>query len=454
MNFESKIIKNITGPLWLLKDGRLSELSYRREFRQLQNEKRQILLQRQLLRIRKLFQHAQENCPYYQKAISDAGIRPANMDAREISRLPIVTKKDIRNHLDVMLARNILAKDMFPANTGGSTGVPMRFFRDRRCLSLRRAQEIVFDRMMGCDIGDRVALFVSASHTDTTFGTMKERFRNMTDAMLLRFDPKCTTAAEMSNFHSKLMRFSPRFIRCFPNSLSIFTNFVLDEKLPVPEIEAISCTGENIYQWQKDLFESVWGARVFERYGTKECGVISGEDNSNEGQAIFTEGVYVELVDDTGKSVEPGEIGRVILTDLFNYAMPLIRYEIGDLAALLVESDVERDIGFPRFDKILGRDRDIIVATDGTKRPGYLFVEEISDAGLDAKFQIVQKSIGSVEVRVVSESIESKAVANITKRFEALLGRGGKVDFIRVDDIPRDPSGKYRYVVSELVQKH
>ena len=63
----------------------------------------------------------------------------------------------------------------------------------------------MFDRMMGCDIGDRVALFVSASHTDTTYGSIKEYVRNMTDAMLLRFDPKCTTAAEMNRFHSRLI---------------------------------------------------------------------------------------------------------------------------------------------------------------------------------------------------------------------------------------------------------
>jgi len=433
-----------------MRESRLDELRFRKEFSTLPTMPVAELRRRQEQRFRDVIKHAFSNCDFYRRELNDIGVHPSELGVDEISVFPILSKEIIRENIEGLIAKNISPDTLTEASTGGSTGTPMRFYRDSRCLSMRRAQEQLFDSMMGYRVGDRAALFVAGLHAQGLVGNLKQRIRNRTDTLLLRFDPELTAPEYMRRYHADMLKFKPRFVKCFPNSFLIFTEFLNAAGLAPPPIEAISCTGENLYEWQKELFETTWQAPVFERYGTKECGVIAAEDQEHDGQLIFTEGVLVEILDDDDLPVGPGVIGRVIVTDLFNYGMPLIRYEIGDLA--IFSSNTEAGIGLPKLDRIIGRDRDIIVSGDGQKRPGYLFVEAINAANINAKCQVIQRVKGQLELRIVGDELLSQDLSPMVARFRELLGAGGDVTVTFVNDIARDPSGKYRYVVSEIAR--
>jgi phenylacetate-CoA ligase len=239
-------------------------------------------------------------------------------------------------------------------------------------------------------------------------------------------------------------------IKCFPNSLAIFADFVNRRGLRLPPVRAISCTGENLYPHQRQLFADTFGGEVFEKYGTKETGVMACECSMHRGLHTFTEGSYVEILGADGKPAQAGEMGRLVVTDLFNYGMPMIRYEIGDMAVVAARDACGCGSPLPLIDRIVGRDRDILYDGDGNPKPGYLFVETVNALGLTAQFQIIQTARDSVLMKVIPNGAEAGDIETARLRIAGILGPRVHVRTELTNQLPRDPSGKYRYVVSQL----
>lgn len=444
------LVKHVTYPLWLVKDGNWSTHRYIRYYQNMSwcdSEDR--LKQSQFAGLKRLLTHAGEHTPFYQDRFRSAGFDPFTFsDLGELENLPILEKKDIRENLDGMLARNIERERLMKSSTGGSTGTPLVFYQDPDSIRKRKAQEVFFDRWMGCDIGHKVALFVARVHCPSGVLGIKARFRNATNARLLAFDPYDTSEAYMEEFYRTFRAFKPRIIKCFPNSLVVFARFLQERGYDAGTVHAVSCTGENLYGHQKRLFEEVFRCPVFEKYGTFEHGVISCECTEHKGQHIFTDGAYVEFVNGD-RHVRPGEIGDIVVTDLFNYGMPFIRYKIGDKGCFS-ERTCPCGSKLPLLDNLLGRDRDILVAANGELKPGYLFVEIFNKNHIPGTFQVIQLRRDRVEVKIVQgEQFKEEHIHVIRENFTRLLGDGVEIALEYVEDIPREPSGKYAYIKGE-----
>jgi phenylacetate-CoA ligase len=444
------LVRNVTYPMWLARNGNWNTLRYIRHYRSPEwCASEANLKQSQLAGLKRILVHASEQTGYYRELFDAAGFDPAGFnDPAQLQQLPILDKDAIRDNLEGMLARNIGRERLEKTSTGGSTGTPLVFYRDRECLDRRKAQELFFDRWIGCEIGHKVALFVARVHTPPGVLGLKARLRNATSARLLAFDPYDTSKARMEEFYRRFRAFQPRIVKCFPNSLVVFARFLKDRGYDPGCIDAVSCTGENLYDHQRQLFEEVFRCPVFEKYGTFEHGVISCECSQHNGQHIFTDGVYVELLDG-GRPVGPGEVGDIVVTDLFNYGMPFIRYRIGDKGVM---SDRQCPCGskLPLLENLLGRDRDLLLAGNGDLKPGYLFVEIFNKNHIPGKFQVIQRRPQRVEVKVVPEErFGEEHVKVIHENFAKLLGSEVEVVLEYVDEIPREPSGKYAYVKGE-----
>jgi len=435
----------------MLKDGYLKSLYYINYYQNkqwCQSEER--IKERQLANLKALLVHAYEQTEYYKKIFDDAWFNPYKFkDFDELTSLPLLTKEIIRKNINKMLAKNIKKEELFEDSTGGSTGVPLVFYRDKECLFKRKAQELFFDRWIGCDIGDKIALFVAPRHYPGGLKGIKQRFRNATCERILAFNPYKTNEEYMEWFYQQLIKFKPKIIKCFPNSLSIFAQFLKERGYKGIKVKAISCTGENLYSNQRQLFKEVFQCPIFEKYACFEHGVISCECSKHKGQHIFTDGVYLEFLNND-KPAKPGEIADIIVTDLFNYGMPFIRYKIGD-KGIYTKHKCSCGSHLPMIEKILGRDRDILISSNGEKKPGYLFVEVINKNRIPGQFQIIQYSYKEVEVKIVPTAEFNKQHENIIrKNFQKLLGHNINIIFRYVEEIPREPSGKYAYVKSEI----
>jgi phenylacetate-CoA ligase len=449
MSIMSALVRNIFYPLWLVKDGDGQQLHHFGQFDDIDTMSPDALRRRQTERLRRVLVHAYEHTDYYRKVFDRVGLSPDDPAPDRFAVLPLLTKDIVRAEFKRLVATNLSDDVLVSARTGGSTGLPMTFIRDKECLYQRKAQELYFDRWMGYQVGDKAALFVASSHHDSVGERWKAEIRNATCERLLRFDPHHITDEYMQAFAQQYSRFRPSIIKCFPNSLGIFAEFVKRHGIEVPKVLAVSCTGENLYAQQRRLFQETFGGEVFEKYGTRESGVIACECRAHLGLHLFTDGAYVEILDEQGQEVKPGEMGRLVVTDLFNYGMPMIRYEIGDMA---IASDRECTCGspLPLVEKILGRDRDILYDGDGHPKPGYLFVEAINSFDLAAQFQVIQTDRQTLLIKVVKKTSENIDLSELRKKFEEIVGLRVRIIFEETDAIARDPSGKFRYVMSQL----
>ncbi len=454
MNIYEYLVKNLFFPMWMKRGGNFDVLGIIRKVGALNYSNADKIADRQLSSLKKIITYAYTNTTYYKELLDQNGISPSDIQTVEdIRRIPILTKRIIRSRSQELVSQAIPAEALLQASTGGSTGVPMQFFRDRECIHRRKAQELFFDKWYGYNIGVKSALFVSTSHHESELHKLKARIRNATCERLLRFDPSSVDDVYLDDFYEEFRQYKPKFIKSFPNSLMIFAEYLNRTGKYVEGIEAITCTGENLYKYQKDLFESVFQAPVYEKYGTKESGVIAAECLKRQGLHVYSDGVYVELLNEKGESVREGEMGRIVITDLFNKAMPMIRYEIGDLAICGGNGICECGVALPVLRQILGRDRDILLDESNNPKPGYLFVEVVNKANLDVKFQIVQKSDMSIYVYYEGERLAKSVEEMLRIKFKSIVGDKIEVSLLQVDEIELDKSGKYRYVKSEMTNK-
>lgn len=450
MSLTSAIVKNITYPIWMLKDGKIGIYNYIRRYRNLDQSSPEQLQTRQFKNIKKIIKHAYENTRYYKRAFDKICFLPTDLNNPDNMRqLPVITKEEIRENLNDMIAATFNISVLTKDSTGGSTGTPMVFYRDKECWNKRRAQELFFDKWIGCDIGTKVAYFVAGTHHPRGISNLRAKIRNATCERILAFDPYNITDKYMADFLLKFRKFKPSIIKCFPNSLYIFAEYIKRNNIKDLKVDAISCAGENLYPYQRQLFEKIFKCKVFEKYGTRESGVIACECSMHNGMHIFTEGVYLEFIKD-GRQALPGEMGEIIVTDLFNYGMPLIRYKIGDVA-IVTDRKCPCGSNLPLIDKIIGRDRDILVAQDGTPKTGYLFVEIINKNNIPAKCQFVQEDANSLLVNIVKlNGFENQYLKIIEDNCRKILGHSTNIKFAFLEDIPKENSGKFKYVTSKI----
>lgn len=450
MSLTSAIVKNITYPIWMLKHGKIGIYNYIRRYKNFDQSPPEQLQGSQLENLKKIIKHAYENTRYYKRIFDKIRFSPSDFKAiDDMLRLPIITKEEIRENLNDMIAGTFNISDLTKDSTGGSTGTPMIFYRDRECWEKRWAQELFFDKWIGYNIGDKVAYFVAGTHQPRGISCLKAKIKNATCERIIAFDPTNITDNYMADFLLKFRKFKPSIIKCFPNSLYIFTEYLKRNNIKDLKVDAISCTGENLYPYQRELFEEIFKCKVFEKYGTRESGIIACECPIHNGMHIFTEGVYLEFIKD-GRQALPGEMGEIIVTDLFNYGMPLIRYKIGDVA-IVTDRKCPCGSNLPLIDKIIGRDRDILVAQDGTPKPGYLFVEVVNKNNIPAKCQFVQEDVDNLLINIVKlNGFENQYLKIIENNCRKILGHTTNIKFAFLEDIPKENSGKFKYVTSRI----
>lgn len=441
----SSLLRTLTIPAWHARDGFPQVFRYLAQAHQQSTLSRTALKQLQHERLGRLLDAAIGHTEHYGALKLDQA-RPWET----LAACPVMTKQDITAKLEDL--RKIAAGAItHKATTGGSTGIPLTFYRSSDCVAQRKAQELYFDNRLGFQAGDKVAVFVAPSHYDGGQMNWKARLRNLTNERAIRFNPYTMTDDYVAAFVQALWKHKPSFIRCFPNALVPFLEIAERLSLPLPTVPIVTCTGETLYEHQTARIEAALNATVYEKYGTKECGVISSECAERHGQHLFEPGVYVELLQlNSDAPAVVGDLGRVVVTDLHNFGTALIRYEIGDLAVMMPE-DERCPCGstFKRFSNILGRDRDVLRDAAGTPRPGYLFVEALTDSPLSGlQMQLEQISSSELVLRIRAEEAEvnPERLAATLQSVKRLMP-GFEIAACFVSAIPRDPSGKYRYVI-------
>jgi phenylacetate-CoA ligase len=395
-----------------------------------------------------LLDYVYKNIPYYTQLFNELGLKPKDIqDPGDFRKIPILTKETIRNKSDMMISIDPSRKGI-AANTGGSTGETLYFYKDLKADAYKKANLIRLNRWCGIDLGDKEVAFWG---TPFDVGRAKRVIKKIKEYMknIIYFSTFDMTEKTMLRYAKTIQKFKPSLLRGYPSALFTFTNFLKKNNIIDIKPKAVISTGEKTFPFQRELMEEVFGREVYERYGSNEFGNLAHECAEHKGLHLIIDLYYVEVMKDNSPA-EKGEIGEIIVTDLHNYFMPFLRYRIGDLG-VLSDTQCKCGRGFPVMEGVEGRSFDMIVTPSG-KTLGGFFWTFISRAvpGI-RQFQIVQREKSSIDFKIVPDktfTIESQQL--LKKEIEKKAGKSFKVNFKILDKIPLTPSGKFRFIMSEI----
>ena len=251
----------------------------------------------------------------------------------------------------------------------------------------------------------------------------------------------------LHDFHLAMKRFRPKTILAYSRALTLLASFIKSRGMDAYQPKSIITSAEVLETADRTLIEEVFGSPVFDRYGSREVAVIASECVEHTGMHVMGEGLAVEVVRE-GRPALAGEIGKILVTDLLNPAMPLIRYQIGDMGAW-AKGSCRCGRSLPRLEKIAGRVTDFVVGADGRLVSG-VFLATYIVAHRPSLGQVQIRQDRATEVRYRIASAEGRQPAGrdldfLTSATREYLGATMQVDFEFVEELPSEPSGKFLF---------
>ncbi len=423
-------------------------VAVRRSMEETQWWPRKRILELQGERLGRFIQDIVENVPYYRQLFQERGLTAAGIDSpAALARLPFLTKPVIRKHAEALKAQD--ARGLARFNTGGSTGEPLIFYIGKERVSHDVAAKWRATRWWGVDIGDpEIVVWGSPIELGA-----QDHVRNLRDRVFrTRLLPAFEFSPEnLDRFVDEIRHFRPRMLFGYPSSLALIARHAEARNVSMDTlgIRVAFVTSERLYDDQKADIERVFGCPTANGYGGRDAGFIAHQCPEG-GMHITAEDVIVEIVDREGNPLPPGESGEVVVTHMATRDFPFVRYRTGDIA-VLDPDDCPCGRGLPLLKEVQGRTTDFIVASDGTLMHGLSLIYAVRDVPGVAAFKIIQESLELTRILVVPDDrFDEPAAARIRRDAEARLGGTARVVVETVENIPRERSGKYRYVVSHV----
>jgi phenylacetate-CoA ligase len=395
--------------------------------------------------LRGALQHAGERVPYYRALFQKIGFDPGRVTGPEdLAKIPVLEKETVRRHPGQFLAEG--ARGVKALSTSGTTGTPLTIFCNNDALQRNYAFFRRVAEWNGVRPGARRAIFggrpiVPAGQKNPPF------WRHHLSENSLYFSSFHLSPGHMPAYYERLRAFAPREIRTYPSSLLQVALYMNEKGLADIRPEVIVTSSETLFDDQRRLFQEVFGCPVKDQYGSTEFSVFISQ--CEEGTYhVHPEFGYVEIMKD-GRPAGPGETGEIVCTGYVNPVMPLIRYRQGDLLKWSQKADCGCGRHFPAIETIEGRVDDIIVTPEGC-RVGAIDATFKDLEGIKAS-QLVQVAPDRIVVRIVrSDDFREDRTGLIRKEFKKRLGGSVQIEFDFVEDIPREPSGKFRSVISMI----
>lgn len=404
-------------------------------------------------RLREMAVHAATTCPFWESRFASAGLNPQQGFSRDhLRQLPVLEKEEVREQLPEMLSRVVPQSKRVQSYTGGSTAAPLRFYIDSNCAAEREACRWLYYRWFGRSLYDRSALIWGAMQDLGHIGKLrgKSRMRLLHRAIVLpgnRMDE-----SGMTEFLQLMHRYRPRVLHGYAQAVYWLAHFMQQTNASAPPLQDITVTAEAISDLQRKVIQETFGCPVYSLYGTREFGIIASEHHTQGIMHINPLSVLVEFVDSMGNPVPPGQHGHIVVTDLLNRAMPLIRYRIGDIGVGLPASSSD-DKGLPIMSIQASRDSDFVITRAGRCVAGAT-ITLITAPGI-LKLQYVQTQISELEVRYVkSGEFQDSSLQHLQGQLQGVFGSDLHFRFTEVPDISKTPSGKLEYVRSTLCREY
>lgn len=404
----------------------------------------------QLRRLKQLLQHAYLTVPYYKRVFDMAGFKPSQLtDISDLSRVPLLSKKQVRDNVHFsMFSQLHKKKEMLKISTSGSTGEPFICYADKFQLELRFATTLRALEMSGWQFGDKQMRLWHQTLGMTRLQAFKERL----DAWFMRrhFVPAFEMSEKsLEGLITLIEKKKPVLIDGYAESLNFIA--IASNSRSKHKPKAVMSSAQQLTDSTRSQIEDQFGARVLDKYGSREFSGIAYQCLNSTNHHVQDESYIVEILVD-GRPAKVGEIGEIVITDLNNFSMPLIRYRIGDMAKAVAQQPCSCGRPHSQIGEISGRTQALISCSNGVWLPGTFFAHFFKDFDFAVQhYQVVQENSSSFSVNIVpkpqfTEKVRQRIVSNLLE----YTGPKQIINLEIVDQIPLLKTGKRTPVISKV----
>lgn len=379
--------------------------------------------------------------PHYHKLFNSAKIKPQDIKCKsDLQKIPLTTKEDVQRNFFAIIARGIDLSKCHTLSTTGSTGKPLKIFCNNAFADHLTALWIYPFLECGLHLRDtliHIYALRGKPYIEPSFSTC-----------LLMKKGEISLYNPISQNIKILKKIKPDALYTFPSALALIAKSVIKERIYEIQPKLIFTTGETVNQHHRKLIQKAFNVDINDIYGSTEFGRLAFECNQHEGLHILPDCILEFLKD--GETVNFEEEGEIVITGLYNYVMPLIRYKIGDMGVPINER-CNCGRNFPLIEKVIGRVDDYLVLPNGTTiSPRNINVLENVPGIL--QYQTIQEKLDRFVVKVVKGAgFGEESINQIKEIIKAgCLGENVTVDVKIVDKIPKEGTGKLRTVISKV----
>ena len=443
----SLVVRKFFQPVWDTWESSV-RLKTMRELKKNQWDPPEIIQGRANGRLKAMVRYACAHSTFYRDRFLEAGIDPERVESIEdLASLPLLRKSEIRDQLPAILSDEYSKDELVPAKTGGSTGVALNVFCDARGVEKRNGAALLADEWSGWRLGEPVAAVwgnppVASSWRNKLRWTLKDR--------VIYLDTMKLNESAVQQFYREWLHMKPGLLYGHAHSIFILAEYMKKMQLTLRP-SGIVATSMMLIEQERQTIEEVFGTQVTNRYGCEEVSLIGCECEQHHGMHLNSEHNIVEFLRDDGTLCSPGEDGRIVVTELINFGMPMIRYEVGD-RGVPGNRECPCGRGLPMMESITGRVADFLLAQDGSRVAGISLIENTLTrfAGIH-QMQLVQDERHHVEAKVVpGETYDAEVGNKLIDTLTRELGDKFVIEVSLVDAIPQESSGKYRFSICKV----
>lgn len=415
-------------------------------------ESRERARARQLELLARLLAHAERTVPYYRELFASLGITSRDVRSLEdFARLPVLTKDVVRERQRDLVSEAYPKEALIPQNSGGSTGVPVSFFRDRAYLDASDAG--TYRNMMQCGWkpGDMVGFVWGSNAKIEKMSSLEFELRQHLRRFYL-FDPFRSGPEELTCWIDKLRHLRPTAMYGYASTLARLADHSIATGDALPRsVRGVFSTAEKLYPAQRASIERAFGCRAYDLYGSSEVQNIAAE--CPEG-SMHVNTDFVVLESDEPLAADGGP-APFIVTSLRAYAMPFIRYRNEDCGTLL-DGECSCGRGFPLIRLDVARVSDNFVLPGGKVVHGEFFTHLMYGSTGVASFQFHQTAPDHIRLLIVPAPVEGGAAGRAAaarrsvEEINALAGSPVTVEVQEVEAIPLSSAGKHRFTRSDV----
>lgn len=389
-----------------------------------------------------LLKHSYENVPFYKNLFNLHGIVLNQMqDISDLKKLPILTKSELRGAVNSgeLIDNTADIRRFEKNNSSGSTGEPFGFYLNRSAYSIKKASVIRAWQWMGFNLGDKI-LRISPLERKGFIRQVQDVVTRTYYVQAFKLDE-----AEFSRISDAINKHKPLILRSYPDPLYLLARYIRENNISLPQMKAINTTGSTLHNVYREYIEDVFNCRIYDSFSC-EGGAVASQCSESSLYHLADEYAITEVVDDSGN---PATKGRLITTDLWNYATPFLRYDTQDVVEIS-EQDCSCKRGLSVIKQIYGRASDVLV----TSNKQYLFVNNFTGhfqnlLGID-QYQIHQKSIDEFEVKIKPNDQYTNSVEDaILELMKEIIGDDAIVTVSLHEEIPVLKSGKRRFLIRD-----